>query len=104
MTNGKRTIDNPNIVGTDQSINSFELYILSTKKEYQEQSKKHRRLCIWSVFSCCAISGTTVIAATRSIDAVTTAKVFKPSPFDRHTMNVMSIGISSNPAIMTPVL
>lgn len=55
-------------------------------------------------FFCCAISGTTVIAATRSIDAVTTAKVFKPSPFDRHTMNVMSIGISSSPAIMTPVL
>lgn len=102
MTNGKRTIDNPNIVGTDQSINSFELYILSTKR-ISKQSKTPQIMHLVSFF-CCAISGTTVIAATRSIEAVTTAKVFKPPPFDRHTMNVMSIGISSSPAIMTPVL
>lgn len=103
MTNGKRIIDNPNIVGTDQSINSFELYILSTKKNIKSRAKTPQIMHLVSFF-CCAISGTTVIAATRSIDAVTTAKVFKPPPFDRHTMNVMSIGISSNPAIMTPVL
>lgn len=46
MTNGKRIIDNPNIVGTDQSINSFELYILSTKR-ISKAEQKHRRLCIW---------------------------------------------------------
>lgn len=102
MTNGKRTIDNPNIVGTDQSINSFELYILSTKRI--SKAEQNTADYAFGKFFCCAISGTTVIAATRSIDAVTTAKVFKPPPFDRHTMNVMSIGISSNPAIMTPVL
>ena len=47
MTNGKRTIDNPNIVGTDQSINSFELYILSTKKNIKSRAK-HRRYALVS--------------------------------------------------------